>query len=128
MKRFIHDSRFSPKNFDKVLKMAVFVSFATVMMADVADFPLPIQAEAVCDIFAAGGTPCVAAHSLTRALFAAYDGPLSVTTTTSLYLVSGNFSLFSGTGWAAVCVWGGREKVEKQLLSLLGAHHAPPRY
>jgi hypothetical protein len=29
-----------------------------------------------CDIFAAGGTPCVAAHSLVRALFAAFDGPL----------------------------------------------------
>ncbi|HET9170548.1 MAG TPA: alpha-L-arabinofuranosidase B [Actinospica sp.] len=29
-----------------------------------------------CDIYAAGGTPCVAAHSTTRALFAAYDGPL----------------------------------------------------
>ena len=30
----------------------------------------------VCDLFAAGGTPCVAALSLTRALYAAYDGPL----------------------------------------------------
>jgi hypothetical protein len=29
-----------------------------------------------CDIYAAGGTPCVAAHSTTRALFASYDGPL----------------------------------------------------
>jgi len=29
-----------------------------------------------CDIYAAGGTPCVAAHSTTRALYAAYDGPL----------------------------------------------------
>jgi non-reducing end alpha-L-arabinofuranosidase len=29
-----------------------------------------------CDIYAAGGTPCIAAHSTTRALFAAYDGPL----------------------------------------------------
>ena len=29
-----------------------------------------------CDIYAAGGTPCVAAHSTTRALFAAYAGPL----------------------------------------------------
>ena len=29
-----------------------------------------------CDIYAAGGTPCVAAHSTTRALFAAYNGPL----------------------------------------------------
>ncbi len=29
-----------------------------------------------CDIYAAGGTPCVAAHSTTRALFAAYSGKL----------------------------------------------------
>jgi hypothetical protein len=29
-----------------------------------------------CDIYAAGGTPCVAAHSTTRALFGAYSGNL----------------------------------------------------
>jgi len=29
-----------------------------------------------CDLYAAGGTPCVAAHSLTRALYNTYDGPL----------------------------------------------------
>lgn len=29
-----------------------------------------------CDIYATGGTPCVAAHSTTRALYKAYDGPL----------------------------------------------------
>jgi hypothetical protein len=29
-----------------------------------------------CDIYAAGGTPCVAAHSTTRALYSAYNGPL----------------------------------------------------
>jgi hypothetical protein len=29
-----------------------------------------------CDIYAAGGTPCETAHSTTRALFAAYGGPL----------------------------------------------------
>jgi non-reducing end alpha-L-arabinofuranosidase len=29
-----------------------------------------------CDIYSAGGTPCEAAYSTTRALFAAYDGPL----------------------------------------------------
>jgi hypothetical protein len=29
-----------------------------------------------CDIYAGGGTPCVAAHSTTRALFGAYNGPL----------------------------------------------------
>ena len=29
-----------------------------------------------CDIYAKGGTPCVAAHSMTRALYGNYDGPL----------------------------------------------------
>ena len=29
-----------------------------------------------CDIYAAGGTPCEAAYSTTRALFASYGGPL----------------------------------------------------
>lgn len=33
-------------------------------------------AEGPCDIFAAGGTPCVAAYSTTRALFASFSGPL----------------------------------------------------
>ena len=32
--------------------------------------------QAPCDIFAESGTPCVAAHSVVRALFAAYSGPL----------------------------------------------------
>ena len=41
----------------------------------------PIAASAAtvqepCDIYAAAGTPCVAAHSMTRALFASYNGPL----------------------------------------------------
>ena len=29
-----------------------------------------------CDIYSSGGTPCVAAHSTTRALYSAYTGPL----------------------------------------------------
>src|ERR1700743_1525661 len=29
-----------------------------------------------CDLYAAGGTPCVAAHSTTRALFGSYSGRL----------------------------------------------------
>ncbi|MFE9426439.1 arabinofuranosidase catalytic domain-containing protein [Kitasatospora sp. NPDC006697] len=29
-----------------------------------------------CDLYAAAGTPCIAAHATTRALFAAYNGPL----------------------------------------------------
>ncbi|MFD8214381.1 arabinofuranosidase catalytic domain-containing protein [Streptomyces sp. NPDC059697] len=38
--------------------------------ARVADASLP------CDLYAAGGTPCVTAHATTRALFASYNGPL----------------------------------------------------
>eukprot|EP01046_Picozoa_sp_COSAG06_P068625 COSAG06_NODE_18337_length_892_cov_1.631778_1_plen_79_part_10 len=29
-----------------------------------------------CDIYESAGTPCVAAHSVTRSLYAAYRGPL----------------------------------------------------
>src|SRR5689334_19651765 len=36
----------------------------------------PAPAERPCDIYAAGGTPCVAAHSTTRALYGSYNGPL----------------------------------------------------
>ncbi|WP_084729972.1 alpha-L-arabinofuranosidase B [Streptacidiphilus neutrinimicus] len=38
--------------------------------------PSQAAAQGPCDVYAAGGTPCVAAHSTTRALFAAYNGPL----------------------------------------------------
>jgi hypothetical protein len=33
-------------------------------------------AQCPCDIYAAGGTPCVSAHSTVRALYGAYNGPL----------------------------------------------------
>ncbi len=36
----------------------------------------PDRPQGPCDIYAAGGAPCVAAHSTTRALYAAYNGPL----------------------------------------------------
>jgi len=32
--------------------------------------------EGPCDIFDSAGTPCVAAHAITRALYGAYTGPL----------------------------------------------------
>ncbi len=38
--------------------------------------PAQAASQGPCDIYAAGGTPCVAAHSTTRALYAAYSGPL----------------------------------------------------
>ncbi|GAA0537909.1 hypothetical protein GCM10010172_19070 [Paractinoplanes ferrugineus] len=37
---------------------------------------LPPPGSGPCDIYARGGTPCVAAHSTTRALYGAYNGPL----------------------------------------------------
>src|ERR1700730_5202830 len=38
--------------------------------------PARAAAQGPCDIYASGGTPCVAAHSTTRALYASYNGPL----------------------------------------------------
>lgn len=35
-----------------------------------------VRPEGPCDIYAAAGSPCVAAHSSTRALYASYNGPL----------------------------------------------------
>ena len=34
------------------------------------------QGDRPCDIYASAGTPCVAAHSMVRALFGTFDGPL----------------------------------------------------
>ena len=36
----------------------------------------PHRPQGPCDIYDAAGTPCAAAHSTTRALYAAYNGPL----------------------------------------------------
>jgi hypothetical protein len=38
--------------------------------------PARAAASLPCDIYAAGGTPCEAAYSTTRALYGSYDGPL----------------------------------------------------
>ncbi|HZQ18605.1 MAG TPA: arabinofuranosidase catalytic domain-containing protein [Terriglobales bacterium] len=37
---------------------------------------LPSRPEGPCDVYAAAGDPCVAAHSTTRAMYASYNGPL----------------------------------------------------
>ena len=46
------------------------------LLAGGAGTPSRAAAQGPCDIYAAAGTPCVAAHSTTRALYAAYNGPL----------------------------------------------------
>ena len=38
--------------------------------------PVLARPEGPCDVYERGGAPCVAAHSTTRALYAAYNGPL----------------------------------------------------
>src|SRR6266700_2018238 len=52
--------------------VAVLAVLVTWTMAE-AQRPRP---QGPCDIYAAAGTPCVAAHSTTRALYASYNGPL----------------------------------------------------
>jgi hypothetical protein len=52
-----------------VMALAVGVTVGTASTSQAAT-------QEPCDIYATGGTPCVAAHSTTRALFGAYSGPL----------------------------------------------------
>ena len=62
-----------------MLTLALTLPVATLLIAKQAgtgsNAPLP-RPEGPCDIYAAGGCPCVAAHSTTRALYASYNGPL----------------------------------------------------
>src|SRR6202163_2724972 len=56
--------------------LPVGVTFAPATAAPAAQ-PVPSpRPQGPCDIYAAAGTPCVAAHSTTRALYASYTGPL----------------------------------------------------
>ena len=48
--------------------------------------------ERPCDIYAAGGTPCVAAHSVVRSLYAAYTGK-------PLYTLSRASLIFAEFAW-----------------------------
>jgi hypothetical protein len=61
-------------------KMMLLAAGATVALVGglMLDAAAPSQAAGTgpCDIYASGGTPCVAAHSTTRALFGAYSGRL----------------------------------------------------
>ncbi|KUM84780.1 MULTISPECIES: arabinofuranosidase catalytic domain-containing protein [Streptomyces] len=61
------------------LAMVVAVFGAPASATSQQDAPATQRAADVslpCDLYAAGGTPCVTAHATTRALFASYNGPL----------------------------------------------------
>ncbi|MFZ0691386.1 MAG: arabinofuranosidase catalytic domain-containing protein [Acidobacteriaceae bacterium] len=62
-----------------LLALALTVMNAPMIMAQragAAAHGLPPRPQGPCDIYAAAGDPCVAAHSTTRALYASYNGPL----------------------------------------------------
>lgn len=62
-----------------ILALAFLLPGAIMMltaMAGVRHSLAPSRPEGPCDIYAAAGCPCVAAHSSTRALYASYNGPL----------------------------------------------------
>src|SRR5215468_8662154 len=58
-----------------MLALALTLVGTMLMMATPAD-SAPPRPKGPCDIYAAAGDPCVAAHSTTRALFVSYTGPL----------------------------------------------------
>ena len=62
-----------------MLALAFTLPVATLMIAKQAGTGAngaPPRPQGPCDIYAAAGCPCVAAHSTTRALYASYNGPL----------------------------------------------------
>ncbi len=56
--------------------LVIMLLAALVSMSGGPQYVLAQAATGPCDIYAAGGTPCVAAHSTVRALFGAYSGRL----------------------------------------------------
>jgi hypothetical protein len=60
----------------RIFAAGIAIALSLFGTATVAQAATPPAAERPCDIYAAGGTPCVAAHSTTRALYASYNGPL----------------------------------------------------
>jgi non-reducing end alpha-L-arabinofuranosidase len=59
----------------RLLAVGTMVALATAVAVGAAA-PSRAAAQGPCDIYTAAGTPCVAAHSTTRALYAAYNGSL----------------------------------------------------
>jgi hypothetical protein len=61
----------------KVALLSTFTAVALIVVGAMAGMGTSQAAISLpCDIYASAGTPCVAAHSTTRALYSAYNGPL----------------------------------------------------
>ncbi|MBN9662580.1 MAG: lamin tail domain-containing protein [Acidobacteria bacterium] len=59
-----------------VQMFAVAITLCAALTMASAIAAAPPRPQGPCDIYAAAGAPCVAAHSSTRALYAGYNGPL----------------------------------------------------
>jgi hypothetical protein len=62
-----------------ILSLALILPVAMMIMMAMSGLgrnATPSRPEGPCDVYAAAGNPCVAAHSSTRALYASYNGPL----------------------------------------------------
>ena len=64
------------RRFTLVVTAALATLTGAMTMPLLAGQGTPSRPEGPCDIYAAASNPCVAAHSTTRALYAAYRGPL----------------------------------------------------
>src|SRR5471030_2380818 len=60
------------------VRLTIFLALALTLTggASAMAASAPTRPQGPCDIYAAAGDPCVAAHSTTRALYATYNGPL----------------------------------------------------
>ena len=81
--------------------LAAIATTAAVVLASLSGGVITAQAATSlpCDIYASYSTPCVAAHSTVRALYAAYNGPLYQVTRSSDG-TSENISTLSAGGYA----------------------------
>jgi len=82
-----------------ILAAAAALTLGTLFASGGVAAPARAATPLPCDIYAAAGTPCVAAHSTTRALFAAYNGPLYQVKRTSDGATT-NISTLSAGGYA----------------------------
>ncbi|MEV1249944.1 alpha-L-arabinofuranosidase B [Nonomuraea sp. NPDC049750] len=81
-----------------LLSAGAAVALAAGLLAGVSA-PSQAATSLSCDIYAAGGTPCVAAHSTTRALYGTYNGSLYQVRRTSDNTTR-NIGLLSAGGYA----------------------------
>src|SRR4051812_24996357 len=72
----VHRKRSAMARQPRLLRKAALTIAAAITLAGSLAAPARAAGTGPCDIYASGGTPCVAAHSTTRALYGSYSGAL----------------------------------------------------